>query len=82
MSRDATLRTCLEFAVPLWIAKLARQPIAHVRARAGACDDALSDACDATSFNTLAEALACLSFRPGGVRYLGLHFEARHPEAA
>ena len=34
----------------------------------------------AAAFNRLAEGLACLAFCPGGVRFMGLHFEAKHPE--
>ena len=33
----------------------------------------------ARSFRVLANALACLAFRKGGVRYLGLHFDSRDP---
>lgn len=29
----------------------------------------------ATAFNALAEGLACLSFCPGGVRFMGMHWE-------
>jgi hypothetical protein len=36
----------------------------------------------AEAFNRLAEGLAALSFCPGGVRFMELHFEAKHPESA
>jgi len=31
-------------------------------------------------FNTVAKALAVMSFVPGGVKFLGMHFEAKHKE--
>lgn len=35
----------------------------------------------AKAFNELAKGIAVASFAPGGVKFLGMHFEATHPES-
>lgn len=92
---DATvglLLVSLEAAVPLWIDRLSKQSWAHVMERSRACGDVVAEKGDiiqfrskkkgesAAAFNALAEGIACLAFARGGVRFAGLHFEAKHPE--
>ena len=87
MSTDALLRTALAAAVPLWIHDLQGTPWDVLQARAPVCAQVIAEHGDdilyasrvkgatAKAFNALAEALAVLSFVPGGVTFLGLHFE-------
>jgi hypothetical protein len=90
---SALIEITLSAAVPLWIEELKRKPIRHVLARAQACAQVVAEKGDvlqfrgkrgesAAAFNGLAEGLACLAFAPGGVRFMGMHFEAVHPAAA
>lgn len=86
------LKISLTCAVPLWIETLKNRPWADLEASRHRCIDMIASHGDnilyrskkagetARAFNALAEALAILSFVPGGVRAFGLHFEARHPD--
>ncbi len=83
------LATTLSASVPLWIEELKRRPWAYVSERARACGQVVAEKGDviqfkgkgtAEAFNALAEGLACLSFAPGGVRFMDMHFVAQHPE--
>lgn len=82
-----TLVAMLTIAVPLWIEKLRAKSFAQIQERATACADVIAETGDvllfrggkegqaAEAFNRTAEGVACLSFAPGGVTVLGLHFE-------
>lgn len=84
------LRSTLEVAVPLWIEQL--RPLTwHERAdRAELCGQYVAEHGDvimyrgarqgdtAAAFNRLAEGLACLAFVPGGVKFMGMHWEVPH----
>lgn len=86
------MRISLSCAVPLWIAKLQARPWSHIEARARECAQVVAEKGDvlqfrskkagesANAFNHLAEGLACLAFAPGGVKFLGDHYVACHPE--
>lgn len=93
---EAFLRETLAFAVPLWIERFLRTPWEVVQERAERASELVAEKGDlllfgdkhkraqgqtAEAFNALAAGLACLSFAKGGVDFLGLHFEARHPLA-
>ena len=81
------LQATLEIAVPLWIEKLKQQSPEYRLERAKAHVDTIASKGDiilyrskktgetAAAFNALAEAIAVLSFQPGGVTVFGLHFE-------
>lgn len=85
------LRASLEMAVPLWIEELKGLPYEMVLDRMRWCGQVVAEKGDviqfpskkkgetAHAFSRLAEGLAALSFAPGGVTFLGLHFEAKHP---
>lgn len=78
----------LSAAVPLWISVLADLEMDFILERAKKCGAIVAEKGDiilykskhkgasAAAFNALAEGLACLAFCPGGVRFLGLHWEA------
>jgi hypothetical protein len=85
----AALVPSLEVAVPLWVERIrmrgqtipsdsARERMIRTIAEHG--DDILfrstKTGATAAAFNDLAEALAYLSFCPGGVKAFGLHFES------
>jgi hypothetical protein len=88
-----TLRICLQAAVPLWVARLRAIPLARLLARANDLGEVIGCQGDmieyrerrgktAAAFNSLAEGIAALSFAPGGVTFLGDHWESEHPESA
>jgi len=89
---EELLKLTLQAAVPMWIETLKRRPFDDVMRRAAAAGQVIAERGDvilykskkkgqtAAAFNSLAEGIACLAFARGGVRFLGLHFEARHPE--
>jgi hypothetical protein len=81
------LRIALSAAVPLHVMELQRLSWAEVSASAKACGDIIAEKGDvlqfrgkkrgesAKAFNALARGLAALSFAPGGVTFLGDHYE-------
>jgi len=89
---ETLLRETLKTAVPLWIEELKGVPFDDIIERARRCSDIVAAKGDnilfrskkkgetAEAFNRLAEGIACLAFCPGGVTFLGLHFEAEHGE--
>lgn len=83
------LKLTLEVAVPLWIERYRGQSFERLKERAGECSQVIAEHGDdilyrgkhtATAFNRLAEALAILSFPPGGVRFAGMFFQAEREE--
>lgn len=82
----------MSYAVPLWVIELGRIPAKDIMGRCHECAAHVAEHGDiilfkskkkgesAEAFNRLAEGLACLSFAPGGVKFLGLHFDNRHEE--
>lgn len=86
------LRIALSAAVPLWIGKLKTRQWSELMERRDKCVEMIASHGDnilyrskkpgqtAEAFNALAEAIAILSFAPGGVRVFGLEFWASHPE--
>jgi hypothetical protein len=85
---ETLLPMALSAAVPLWIERLrllsAEQRIARARELAefmhspgiGESILFLIPGKSALGFNALAEAIACLSFCPGGITLFGNHFQA------
>jgi hypothetical protein len=83
------LEASLSAAVPLWIEQLRDKSFDFILERARECGQAVAERGDiiqfkskkkgasAAAFNALAEGLACLAFAPGGVKFLGLHFDAK-----
>ena len=92
--RDVLLTTALECAVPLWVARLQLQPLDRLLARAPELANIIAEKGDviqfrskkrgetANAFNALAEAIAILSFSPGGVKFAGSHWENRHQDSS
>ena len=85
------LLPCLRIAVAMCIVKFQQVALCVVVDRARDLADVVASEADvlfrpgkpgqtARAFNALAEGLAALSFQPGGVRFLGMHFEAQHPD--
>lgn len=82
------LKISLSAAVPLHIAEMKSLPWAEVSRIASEASQFIAEHGDALmyktkgvtakAFNHLAKGLAALSFVPGGVKFLGMHFEARH----
>lgn len=89
MVSEDLLKAALETSVPLFIAKWRERTERERLDRGRACADVIGEHGDvimfrgkkkgdtANAFNALAEALAILSFQPGGVKFLGLHFETK-----
>lgn len=90
MAADPLLAVCLEAAVPLWIGRLARDgyptPETIERCRAWTeelCGPGGEDLLfrskkpgqTAERFNDLAYVLAVMAFCPGGITFLGRHWE-------
>ena len=85
------LQGMLAWAVPLHIENLKRLSWPHLKRLAEENCDVIAEKGDiilyrqkgesAAAFNRLAESLAILSFLPGGVRFLGLHFETKRDES-
>lgn len=87
-TREALLSASLEVAVPLWIDRMRDYSAAYRIERAQECADVIASKGDiimyrskkrgetGRAFNRLAEGLACLAFVPGGVRFMGIHWEA------
>lgn len=93
MQAAELLKMSLEMAVPVWIEDLKQKPIADLLKRAPALLGDDLRALDviqfrskkkgetANAFNRLAEGLAILALVvPGGVKFLGVHWEAVHPD--
>lgn len=92
MANDALLAATLATAVPLWIMRLEQQPWSYIQERSKECAQIVAEKGDiiqyrskkegetAKAFNALAEGIAILAFAPGGVTFMGMHFEAQHPE--
>lgn len=91
MSDEVLLRTALSAAVPLRILELKVRggPDDFDRERVQGFSDILGSRGDqllyrskkkgetAEMFNGLADALAVMAFVPGGVKFLGMHFEEK-----
>ena len=90
-SNTVLLSTCLEVAVPMWQERLRDRPANWLQARGQELAPILygpggehlffkgsKEGDTARVFNALAESLGILSFVPGGVRFLGRRWEARH----
>lgn len=93
MSDDAELlRLTLQVAVPMWQEKLRRQAWSDIAARMPELSNIIASKGDvilyrgkkrgetAAAFNALAEAVAAMSFVPGGVQVFGIRFVSVHPE--
>lgn len=86
---EELLRISLQAAVPLWIERLRNLPEEALLRRAQECGQHIAEHGDiilyrgkkkgqtAEAFNRLAEGLACMSFVPGGVVFLGDRWEAK-----
>ena len=82
----------LEVAVPLWIDRMKQAPWAEIELSLPRCAEVIANRGDiilfksqkrgetAAAFNVLAQALAALSFMPGGVKAFRQHWETKHPE--
>jgi hypothetical protein len=86
---ESLLKMGLEVSVPLFIDRVRREYTEEQRfARARECAQIVASKGDvilhksktrgetADAYNALAEGLACAAFQPGGVTFLGMHFEA------
>jgi hypothetical protein len=80
------LRATLAVAVPMWAAQVRGWSDEKRAQRGRVCAQAVAEHGDviqfkakgtADAFNRLAEGLALLSFAPGGVRFLGDHWESK-----
>jgi hypothetical protein len=88
----AALTAALGAAVPLWVREFRTRPWSEISAIAKECGDIVASKGDnilfrskkkgetAEAFNALAKALAVLSFSPGGVTFLGEHWEYKWNE--
>ncbi len=81
------MKIALSAAVPLRIEELRHKPIAEILApeRFNSIQATLDEAREdvlfggkgcAAGFNAVADAIARLAFMPGGVDFMGMHFEA------
>lgn len=89
---EELLRITLAVAVPLWVDRLRKQSLQSLIARAPEVAQVIAEHGDvvqfrskkkgetANAFNRLAEGIAILSFVPGGVKFLGDHYENEHPD--
>lgn len=89
---SALLQASLAVAVPLWIEQFKHEPWTRIMARRETVVNIINADGDkilfrgkkagetAAAFNALAQAIAILSFWPGGVKLFGGHWEAQHPE--
>lgn len=90
------LRMCLATAVPMWIEQWKLIPLDEVIAYAGRPEavDRIAGPSGveleyrskkpggtARFFNAVAQSLGAMAFLPGGVDFLDLHWEARHPDS-
>lgn len=89
MSTLALLQTSLDAAVPLWVLRHKDKSFEELQRRAQQASQIIAEHGDdilfrsarpggsAYAFNALAEALAILSFMPGGVTAFGRHWESQ-----
>lgn len=92
MDGGELLRMSLSTAVPLWIVEFKQLPWEKLERIATEASQYIAEHGDdilfkskkkgdtAKAFNQLAKGVAVLAFVPGGVKTLGLHFEALHPD--
>lgn len=92
MHDNTLFSIALTAAVPLWVERLKRQPLAQLMEQAPAIGQLLAEKGDtlqfgskkrgeaAHIFNEVAKGMAILSFCPGGVTFQGAHFENEHPD--
>lgn len=85
--RESLLAATLEIAVPLWIERVVTYPEELRLERARECAQVVAEKGDiiqfrskkngesAAAFNKLAEGIACAAFQPGGITFLGGHWE-------
>ena len=82
------LKTALEVSVPLFIEEFRNKPVDELQEMASKAAQVIAEKGDvlqfggkkggaADAFNELAKGLAVLSFSPGGVKFAGLHFQAK-----
>jgi len=88
------LQLTLSLAVPLWIDEVRAWSIERRLERVKICGQVVAERGDiiqfkskkknetAEAFNRLAEGLAIMAFRPGGVTFMDLHFEVLEEPAA
>ena len=91
MNTESLLTVTLELAVPLWQMKLKNMPWSEALAGIKGASDLIGSKGDILQFgggkkgevakvlNKMAEAIAVLSFLPGGVTLFGQHWEDQHP---
>jgi hypothetical protein len=77
----------------LWIEELKDREWEYIMKRARECSQVIAEKGDiilykskklgesANAFNRMAEGVACLAFCPGGVKFLGQHWEAKLGES-
>ncbi len=87
------LRSTLGVAIPLWVFELKKLPWPEIEKIAHESSQIIAEKGDvlqfrskkkgetAAAFNALAKGLAALSFCPGGVTFLGDHYENKHEGA-
>lgn len=90
-TRDRLLRVALQMAVPLQVDRWRAEnsTLKEIQQQAAFCGDVIAEKGDILQFGTkktkgavalafaaLARGLAALSFSPGGVEFLGIHFES------
>lgn len=91
MESGEHLKAALSAAVPLWIAQFQDLPWSQLQAIATEASQQVAEHGDdilfkskrkgdtAKAFNHLAKGVAVLAFAPGGVKIMGMEFEAFHP---
>jgi hypothetical protein len=87
------LSMAISGAVFMWAHKLRSTPLDTLLKRAPELSQIVAEKGDvlqfgggkknetAHAFNALAEGLAIMSFMPGGVTFLGEHYENKHPDS-
>lgn len=86
------MAVALSASIPLWVEELKQTPLKDLIAEGPALAQIIAEKGDvaqfkskkkgetANAFNAIARALAILSFMPGGVTFLGEHYENKHPD--
>lgn len=84
------LTMTLQVSVPLWIERMKGRSWEYIQSRGKECAQYIAEHGDsilyrstipgqtACAFNRLAEGLSCLSFAPGGVDFMGMHWESKY----